>query len=204
MFLLGRLQERGLDTEHLRIHSSLKSQEGTGSLLAAVERVDLVVLASPLYVDSLPAPVVKALEVIRQHRKAARQRKKQAWLAISNCGFPEAHHNRCAVAICRRFAAEAGFDWAGGLSLGMGEAIAGRPLDKIGRMSRNVRQSLAIAAEALADGRPVPETAVRLMAKPLVPRWMYVWLGHRRWERGAKQQGGWNEIERRPYQERRG
>jgi hypothetical protein len=201
-FLLDRLRQLGLETGRLRIHSSLKSQEGRDSLLSAVEQADLVVLASPLYIDSLPAPVIRALELIRQCGQGMQSRKRRSWLAILNSGFPEAQHNRYALEMCRRFAAELGFDWAGGLGLGMGEAIAGRPLSRIGWMGRNVRRSLVIAAAALAAGKPVPETAVTLMARPLVPQWMYVWFGYRRWKRQAKQQGGWNDIERQPYQKR--
>ena len=106
-----------------------------------------------------------------------------------NCGFPEAAHNATALAICKRFAAEAGFEWAGGLALGMGEAIGGRPLEKTGGMLRNVRKALEMSAAALAEGQPLPEKAARLMAAPLVPRWLYMLIGNLRWRRQAKNTG---------------
>ncbi len=39
-------------------------------------------------------------------------------------GFLKPAKNSTAVAICRRFAFEAGIEWAGGLSLGGGGAVA--------------------------------------------------------------------------------
>ncbi len=202
--LLSRLQDRGLETEKLHIHASLKSQQGRDGLLSAVGRADLIILACPLYVDNLPAPVISTLELIMQHRDAGQARNRQSLLAIVNCGFPEAHHNHSALAICRRFAAEAGFDWAGGLALGMGEAIEGRPLEVAGGLVRNVKKSLDLAAAALAEGEPVPEPAVELMAKRLVPKWMYLWFGTRRWKRRAKKWGVKDQMESRPYQQKRG
>lgn len=44
-------------------------------------------------------------------------------VGIVNSGFPEAFHNDTALAILRRFAAETGFQWAGGLALGGGGTI---------------------------------------------------------------------------------
>ena len=50
---------------------------------------------------------------------------------------------------------------------------------------RNVK-SLDLAADALAKGEAIPEEAVKLMARPLVPRWLYLLIGNRGWVRGAK------------------
>jgi len=44
----------------------------------------------------------------------------------------------------------------------------------MGGMVRNVTRSLDLAAAALAEGKPVPQEAVELMAKPLVPAWGYI------------------------------
>ena len=56
----------------------------------------------------------------------------QLFTAIANCGFPEALHNTTALAICEVFARQAGFEWAGSLSLGGGEAVNGQPLVQAG------------------------------------------------------------------------
>jgi hypothetical protein len=197
--LLERLGEHGLEGETLFLHRSVHTEERRQELLAATERADIIVLATPLYVDALPYLVVRALELIAEHRRTSPNAGRQRLVSILNCGFPEAHHNDTALAICRQFAREAGFEWAGGLSLGGGEAISGQPLESKGRMVRNVSRALALSADALAEGDPVPEEAVRLMAKPLVPARMYTWLGAAGWKRQAKKHGVADKLGDRPY-----
>lgn len=173
-YLLGKLADGSFETQTAHIQTLMHSAEGQLALLELVKASDLVVLAFPLYVDSLPAPVISALEQIAQQKAASAMPKKQTFVAIVNNGFPEASQNSTALAICKRFAFEAQFEWAGGLSLGGGGAIGGNPLDKAGFMARNVRKSLDLAAKELLEGKPVSKEAVDLMGKPMVPKWLYL------------------------------
>jgi len=70
-YLVDRLGDKGMATEVMAVGKMLKSSATAQELCAAVDAADLVVLASPLYVDSLPAPVTKALEMIAEHRRRA-------------------------------------------------------------------------------------------------------------------------------------
>jgi hypothetical protein len=198
-YLQERLGERGLSTASLILHRALSSETEQEALLQDTDRCGLLVLAFPLYVDSLPALVVKTLEQIAARRQRSYNRAPQRLMVIVNCGFPEPHHNDTALRICRRFAAEAGFEWAGGLALGAGEAIHGQALSDVGGMARNVIKSLDIAADALAEGKSVPPQAVELMAKPLIRRWTYLFFGSRRWKRAARRHGTRDRLGDRPY-----
>jgi multimeric flavodoxin WrbA len=198
-YLLERLQERGLETETVRIYTALKSEENWASLASAVERADLLILACPLYVDSAPAPVIRALERIAQERQMARPKRAQSLLAIVNCGFPEAQHNDPAIALYRRFAREAGFEWAGGLSLGGGGAIDGRPLGGLGGMVRNVTKSLDLAADDLAEGKPVSREAQEAMSRPIIPAWLYRLVGGLGWRTQARRHGVQKQLGARPF-----
>lgn len=198
-YLLDRLRERGCKTEKIRIYSALKSSAGQDELGAAVGRADLVIFASPLYVDTLPAAVIRVLELTAQ-RRTGDGKDRQRLLAISNCGFPEALHNDSAIAVYRRFAQEAGIEWAGGLALGGGAAIGGKPLDEAGGMAHNVTSALDLAAAALAEGKPLPQEATELMSRPIVPTWMYVLIGGIGWKREAKKHGAQKKLAARPYQ----
>ena len=199
-YLLDQLRESGLETEKLRIYALLKSDEGRGKLLGAVDRAGIIVLAAPLYADSAPSGVIRAMELMLEARRGQEAPKKPWFVAIVNCGFPEARQNDTALRIYRRFAAEAGLEWAGGLALGGGEAIGRRPLDKTGRMLRRVRHSLDLAADALADDRPVPDEAVALMAKPVIPKWLYLSVGGMSWKRQARKEGAAQRLHDRPYE----
>ena len=198
--LMLKLRERGWRTETMRILPALKKEERWRDLAQAVGEADLVVLSSPLYVDSLPAPVTRALERIAEVRGGAGGRKEQGFAAISNNGFPEAFQNHTALAIARRFAEEAGFVWLGGLALGMGGALDGRSLAKPGRMLRNAVTALDMTAAAFTGGDAVPEEAFDLMARPLMPRWLYLLGGNWGWRSQARKHGVGAQIADRPYQ----
>jgi len=66
-------------------------------------------------------------------------------------------------------------------------------------MVRNVVRALDLAADALAEGRPVPAEAVALMAKPMMPAWAYTVLCNWGWKRRARQYGVERHLSERPY-----
>jgi multimeric flavodoxin WrbA len=199
-YLLGRLAGRGVETLTLNIPRCLLSAGGTSELLARARDSELVVLSAPLYWDSLPAAAVRAMELLAAQRKEAPPNGEQRFAAVINSGFPEASQSATALAICRRFAAETGFRWAGGLAMGGGEVLGGRPLAETGGRGRSARRALDLAAEALAEGRDIPEEAVRLMARPVAPAWLYAVAGQWGWRRQAKRFGAQKRIHARPYQ----
>ena len=125
-YLLKSLSKKGLETRTIQIYDSLKSKENIEELIKAVNKHDLIIIAAPLYVDSIPASVIKALEIIYENRKNNVPDKKQSLISIVNCGFPESYHNNTATSIYKYFAKKAKFNWKGGLSLGQGEAKIGR------------------------------------------------------------------------------
>lgn len=137
---------------------------------------------SPLYVDSLPAAVIRALEMIKDYRLSQPVSSEPMLLAMINSGFPEAFQNNIALSILRKFAGDCGFRWAGGLALGAGGAVDGKPLKNAGGMVRNVIKSLDTAAAALAEGKEIPQEAAEMMAKPLMPKWMMPMMGCFMWK----------------------
>ena len=199
--LLDRLATHEVTGEIRFIQRDLRSDEALDALTDAVAQADLVILSTPLYVDSLPAPVTRTLEMLAQ-RLAKRERPaRQQFVTIINCGFPEAAHNDVALAICEQFAHAAGFAWAGGLALGAGEAVKGRPLTESAGMARNVIAALDQAAEALAQGETIPGEAQALMRKPLIPPWMYRTMGQLGWILQSCQHGQFGKLRQRPWAE---
>lgn len=202
-YLIEQLVSRGawgIHSEKIHISKSLRSTESRDNLLLAIDEADVVVLVSPLYVDSLPYPVIKAFELINEYRREKGLKKNQKLLSILNCGFPEAHQNDTALAICRLFAREAGFEWCGGLALGMGGAIDGRAVEKLGGMYCSVKRALEITADAIVEGRSVPQEAVELMAKPFSPKWLYIHMGNFGWRSTSKKHGAHKDLWARPYE----
>jgi len=197
--LISRLEQLGLTVGKEYIYKLVRKEEGQMKLLTKVEEADLIILAFPLYVDCLPAGVIKALELIADHRKSKRDRKKQGFAIIINCGFPETQHNNTAVVICKIFSREVGFEWRGALSLGMGGSIGGRSLEQRGGMVRNVIKGFDLAAQALAEGKDISEEASELVGKRFMPITLYTKMGNLGWKLEAKKYGARKKIKDQPY-----
>jgi len=198
-YLLEGLEGRGVETGVAHVLRSLRSEEGQRDLLRSVGAAGLLILAAPLYVDSLPSGVTRMFEIFATEHSGKDRLGGKRFVALINCGFPEANHCDTAVDICRCFAREAGMEWAGGLSLGGGEAIGGKSLSEAGGVARNARKALDMAAEALAVGRPVPEEAVSLMAAQAVSTWLYTLIGDIGWRLKARRHGAGSRLRDRPY-----
>jgi multimeric flavodoxin WrbA len=198
-YLFEQLGAQSIETETIYLHTVLHSPAKMEVLLDAVDAADLVTLAFPLYVDSLPAPVIEALERIAAHRQRRHPSQRQLFTAIANCGFPEAHHCTTALAIGATFARQAGFEWAGALALGGGGMVSGFPLAEGGGKTILMRKSLELAAEGLAQGQAIPLTAREGLAKPIIPHWLYWLVALQRWYLDAKEYGVLTQLLRKPY-----
>jgi multimeric flavodoxin WrbA len=197
-YLFEQLNARGVETRTIQIYTSLNSQARMDAMYESVDNTDLLVLAFPVYVDTLPAPVTAALEKITAYRKGNSSHIRFA--VISNCGFPEAHHNHTALAVCSEFARQNGFGWLGSLALGGGEGLVhGIPLNEMDGRSIPLKQALDLAAEALSNGQPIPQNAQNLFSKPVIPNWMYKLFSGYGWRQQAQQYGMQKELRRQPY-----
>ncbi len=200
--LLKRLAAGGMATETLIVGAALHGEKNRAAMRRSAAAADLVVVSFPLYVDQLPAPLIEALEMIASdagNLSGAAGGRSRKLLAIVQCGFPENLQCLPACDIMKQFAREARFDWAGALSMGMGGAIGGKPLEKAGGMARNAAKALDRTAEALLAGGDIPPEAVALMAKPLMPRWFYVAMANFGMKSQAKKQGAKARLYDRPY-----
>jgi hypothetical protein len=211
-YALDKLQQRGWLVESLTLRKQMVSEAGQADFLTAIDHADLLVFAFPLYIDALPFLMTRVLEVIAAHRISHPLDRQQRLLAIANNGFPEAHHNALALAICRQFAIATGMTWAGGLAMGAGEALfGGLPMTGPQRQGLppvpHVMQALDLTSAALAEGKGVPAEANRLIAKtpiPFIPFWLWRWLfikmAQQNWNRkAAAQQVQPDDMLAQPY-----
>lgn len=199
VYLLDQLNKHGVDSEVHFVHRAMRSEARRQALQEAIGNADLFILAFPLYVDCLPYLVIKALEGIAAHLRRSGVDRQPRFLAIANCGFPEAHHNDVALDICRHFSEQAGLRWAGGLSLGGGGMVGGRPLVESESRVRNITNALDQAALALAMNTPIPEQAEQMMAQPSIPNGMYTTMGNMGWVLAATREGALRKLRARPF-----
>jgi len=138
----------------------------------AIARADLFLLATPLYVDSLPALATHALEMVAAARRT--EAAEGIFVPFVNCGFPEAEHTRTALRIARHFARAAGYRFGGGLPLGAGGVVTPESsLDEERPPLTHVVRGISLAAEALTSGEPVPASALEALLHPQLPEVLY-------------------------------
>ncbi|MEM7736627.1 MAG: hypothetical protein AAF267_12640 [Deinococcota bacterium] len=205
-YLLDQLEPHGFDTTVLFTNRVSHEGKGVTTLLDACDQADVLIVASPLFADTLHALTILALERITAHRTSATRTsatmpKPCQLVGIMNSGFPEAAHNQLALDSLRCFAQQAGFTWAGGLALGGGQALRGQHLDKIKGMARHAVRALELTASALAAGQPIPQQAVDTMAQPIISPWLYTFMGSIGWLVQGAQQDALRKLWDKPYQD---
>ena len=213
-YVLKQLKQRGWITESLTLKENLLNSEGQTELLAAIDRANLIVLAFPLYHESLPYLMMKSLEVIAEHLLAHPPENAKQLFALSNNGSPEADRNALALSICQRFAIDTDTIWLGGLAMGAGEALfGGQPIEETKRSGRppvkHIIKALDLASTSLAEGKMVPSKAAKLMRQTpvsLMPfklwRWLFTTIGNRILrQRAAANRVNEEELFAQPYAE---
>ena len=190
-FLVEKLEEKGLVSEEAFTTRLVNTHEGTEKLLNSVDNADIIVLATPLYVDSFPSPTIKALELIHEHRKAVLPAKSQLLVTIINSGFPEKEHMDIAIKIIRNFAQASNFTWGGGIRVGLGMALNNEPLNEKKGMTRKLTRGLSLASINLSTGQPMTKEAEELASALFVPlflaKTMTRLFGKRGWNKLAKE-----------------
>jgi hypothetical protein len=204
-YLARKLEAGGMETREMTVSEGLRSDESLEQLFRAMDSAGLVIVSFPLYVDQLPAPLIQALGLFIDWRRkkpaaVAERTPRPKIMAIVQCGFPETMQNQPALDIMRGFAAKAGYEWAGGLAAGMGGAVGGKPLEKAGGMAKNIIKAFDLAAASILAGGIIPEKAVTLMGKPLMPRWLYLLAANFGMKSQARKHGAAKSLYARPYE----
>jgi len=199
-FILSKLQQAGITLETHHVGKAVRKEEKWNLLVKAVDGTGIVILSFPLYWDSLPSHLIEALERLHAHRKEIETKNAPKLYVVVNNGFPETWHNEVAITMCRRFAKEAGFKWQGALNIGGGGAINEKPLEETGGMTIRLRETLEMAAAAMAKGEPTPKEVEARLEKQLYPSWVTLFTNFG-WRRQAKKKGAKYPLRARPYQQ---
>jgi len=197
-YLMGRLEDRRVKTTTWFTQDVIKSEDKMEEFLEELDGSDLIVMAFPLYVDSIPAMNIRLMEIIADHRKGSTDQKR--FMGIVNSGFPEKEQNETALRICRQFSREANMEWTGGLALGGGMVIGARPLKEIGGMVRNITKAIDMAAADLVRGNPISMDAKGKMKVPFSSRFVFSKFANRFWKKMANSNGVRERIDDRPYE----
>lgn len=173
--MLGYLAKQGYkaDIEHIGI----VLRKGTmDELIQKVNTADITIISAPLYVDSLPAPLISFLEQYRDDK----QKNDKKLVGIINSGFPESFHNNTALEILRLFAIQNGFNWTAGFAIGGGGAFGNINLEK-SDMAEHIVGSFKSTAIQLSNGESVQKEVIEAASKSTMPISVYLFFGHLGW-----------------------
>lgn len=200
--LLERLAARGWTTEVAHAAKLVRLRRSHASdLVDTLARADLIVLATPVYVDAVPALVLAGLARLADATLGPRR---PALLSIVQCGFPELTHTVLALEVLSTAARRIGLPWAGHLALGGGGVIGGRALDGLGGRVFHQTAALDSAAAELDAGDPVSPATSERFATTFVGPGMYRVLGDLGWVALAIQHGSLTKLWQRPFDDAAG
>ncbi|WP_428263023.1 NAD(P)H-dependent oxidoreductase [Haliangium sp.] len=197
--LVAGLERRGWTSEIVHVARMVRlGRDRAPGLVEAFRRADLVILSTPVYVDSLPALVLNGLSCLAGADLGERP---PALLPIIQCGFPELVHTALAVEISALAADRIGLGWAGHLAMGAGGMIDGAPLsERASRLPHQI-QALDDAAEALDQGRPLSASVIEAFSQVSIPPGLYRFLGQIGWVASAYRHGAVMKLWDKPFDE---
>ena len=205
-YLCSRLQQHAIETRTLFLYARSMSNDQE-KLFSTISKADLVILAFPLYVDSMPSPVIKFLEQLKIYRDSKHSisgttnvnRATTQFIALANCGFPEATHNDTALAIAEQFTYQAGFLWMGGIGVGGGNGFGGKSLEEGKNATLPIRMALDLASDTLAKGEPISQVAIDMARKQPYPSSLFRFGAQFFWRAKAAKYGAKRKMDDRPY-----
>lgn len=191
--LLGYLAEKGFNTEIEHIGLAIK-KGGVGKVIVKVNSADITIISTPLYVDSIPAPLINFLELYKNDK----QKNDKKLICIANSGFPESFQNDTAIEVIRLFAVHNDFSWVGGFAIGGGGAFSGMDLHK-SKMTKHIAESFKNAASYLSEGNPIPKAVFEKASKPIMPNSVYVMMAHLGWYLKSIRYRALFKLKAKPY-----
>jgi len=154
---------------------------------------DVLLIVFPLYVDSLPAPLIELLT--RLEGAAHSMNATPRIFVIVNCGLYESEHPALALNMVEHFAQRAGCIWGYGLGIGCGGMLASMGNDWSKGPVGSVYAALCDMAAAMREGR----SGQNVFTSPKFPRFLYIAVTNMGWRIEAKKNGARGKLKRRPY-----
>lgn len=196
--LMERLALRGVEGDVRLVARETHSPDTLAQFVRDLRTHQLLIIASPVYIDALPALVTRTLEAIVADRATLDNPPPLTIAMVLNCGFPESRHTSVARTIGALFARTAKARWAGALQLGGGALIHGEQMDSISRLAAHLAPLLDDAASFLAEGRAIPPETREEFREQLISSSLYVAAGDVAWLWTARHQGALTKLWERP------
>lgn len=192
------LEENGRHVEIVNVMDFFSQKKSNNELRSLIDGSGTIGLITPMYVDFLPYPDIRLLEML--HDDFFKGLEGKNFFAICQFGFPDVELGKPLIESCRIFAKSVYMKWLGGLSYGGGAIIDGKNLEDIGKSGRKIISGLRIACERIMIEEEIPflvQKAITVRIPRILYRPLAVFLNHRT-RKNAKEKGV-KDLCARPY-----
>ena len=157
----------------------------TNETLKEILSGDVIVLAFPLFGDSIPSNTLKMLIDLEN---AVKQEGAQNLIlyTIVNNGFYEGKQNAIAFEIIKNWCDRSGVQFGGGIGQGAGEMLG--PTKHI-PLNKGPFNNLARALQAMTEKMETKEPFETMYLNPYFPRFLWKIMGTRFWNTQARKNG---------------
>lgn len=152
-------------------------------LFEEVIKNDTLLLASPLYADSLPSSALRFLYSFDDFLKKQKNNINLNVYGIINCGFLEGSQNKIALQILKNFCIRTNLNWHFGIGIGAGEALP--ELGKINApkgMNCEIYKALSSLASSIQLENKAESNNSNLFVNPSMPKFIYIMAGNHGWK----------------------
>lgn len=170
-------------------------QKDISPMLADILKAEALLFVFPLYVDSLPAPLIKALTLLESAAKSAGHPLPKVY-AVCNCGFFEAEQNFLALDMMKNFCERAGLSWSFGIGVGGGGMVSAMSKNMAEGPAANVHAALRRLGDAISCGNL---SSQNIFVTPKFPRALYQFGGNMGWRRMARANKVGKKLNAKPH-----
>lgn len=190
-------EKKGCTTEIVHIIDYFDDKKSIESLKDKILESNIIGMVSPLYVDTLPYPVIQVFERVYGYLEGKTYEKD--FFAIGQCGFPNPTLCQPLLETCRCFAESLEMNWLGGLGYGGGAIIDGQLLENLGKKGKKISHAFDIAIDDIIKGKNISREVQELLTVK-IPKILYrplaIYLNHR--SRKEAQKYGNNDVRKKP------
>ena len=155
----------------------------TDKLINILKEARAIVLCVPLYVDGLPARVIKLMEEMEKHSMSP----KKIYL-LANMGLYESRQLDNLFSAVKRWCGKTGHEYCGGLGISAGE-LMGTLMEAI-PLNRGTTKKASKGMDMLARSIDSNEAMGDIYAEPFAfPRWLYILIANTNWNRTSRKNG---------------
>jgi len=217
-YLVSLFEEKEINVNTFNIYNTLRNQEKVEEMIKSIDKCDIILISSPLYIDQAPYMTIKMMDIISKAFQQSKLSKKTRHLfAISNAGFLEYYHNNIALKIYEQFAKENELIWAGGLPIGAAGTYAAYPIPEFLKMLEQLPEDdprqeiynkptkildsvIRTSVNHLSKGEIVPRDELKKLEFISMPLESYVNGANNGWPQAAEEFGAKDKLRDKPYE----